>query len=313
MIGQIRWKRCAFDLRAFFSTSHDVAMSNGRHFDPATVLRVNLVAEYLADYHEPPAIDTPGCAFILAGSAILQVAAATFDYLSRWTTPTTLVIAGGKGHSTQLLYDAVANHPRYRVIASEVESLPEARVLERMLEVFWPELWAKAQSKALTLLTEAESSNCGENAEFALQIIRRHGLDTDTITMVQEPTMSRRTTASLRKHLGDEAASLTERGSIAPIQVRAWPTFVPSLTYQNGNFSWSADTLQSSAAWSDGLGEGLWSPERFMDLILGEIPRLRDDADGYGPRGKGFIPHVDIPPAVMEAYEQLRDTFVSTR
>lgn len=36
-------------------------------------------------------------------------------------------------------------------------------------------------------------------------------------------------------------------------------------------------------------------------LLWGEIPRLTDDADGYGPRGKNFIAHVDIPTEVRAA------------
>ena len=34
-------------------------------------------------------------------------------------------------------------------------------------------------------------------------------------------------------------------------------------------------------------------------------PRLTDDAHGYGPRGKGFIAHVDIPPEVQRAFGTL--------
>jgi hypothetical protein len=48
--------------------------------------------------------------------------------------------------------------------------------------------------------------------------------------------------------------------------------------------------------------------ERFLALILGEIKRLRDDQDGYGPRGRNFLPHVEIPAPVIESYER-----VSTR
>lgn len=42
-------------------------------------------------------------------------------------------------------------------------------------------------------------------------------------------------------------------------------------------------------------------------LALGEIPRLRDDENGYGPRGRGFIAHVDIPEAVEAAWRRLAD------
>jgi hypothetical protein len=40
---------------------------------------------------------------------------------------------------------------------------------------------------------------------------------------------------------------------------------------------------------------------------MGEIPRLRDDKEGYGPRGKGFIVHVDIPDEVEEAWRRVKD------
>jgi hypothetical protein len=45
--------------------------------------------------------------------------------------------------------------------------------------------------------------------------------------------------------------------------------------------------------------------ERFVSLILGEIPRLRDDERGYGPKGRGFIAHVDVPDGVLAAFSRL--------
>lgn len=47
--------------------------------------------------------------------------------------------------------------------------------------------------------------------------------------------------------------------------------------------------------------EGLWSVDRYLSLITGELPRLRDDATGYGPCGRDFIAHVDIPQNVEQA------------
>lgn len=45
--------------------------------------------------------------------------------------------------------------------------------------------------------------------------------------------------------------------------------------------------------------------DRYMQLIMGEIPRLKDDINGYGPKGNGFIEHVDIPYSVEESYSKL--------
>ena len=45
--------------------------------------------------------------------------------------------------------------------------------------------------------------------------------------------------------------------------------------------------------------------DRHISLLMGEIPRLSDTPDGYGPRGKGYIAHVDIPPDVENAWREL--------
>lgn len=42
---------------------------------------------------------------------------------------------------------------------------------------------------------------------------------------------------------------------------------------------------------------------------MGEIPRLTDDADGYGPRGKNFIAHVDIPTEVRAVHAALQPVY----
>lgn len=46
--------------------------------------------------------------------------------------------------------------------------------------------------------------------------------------------------------------------------------------------------------------------ERYLSLIAGELPRLRDDETGYGPRGKDFIIHVDIPRDIENAWQVLQ-------
>ena len=56
-----------------------------------------------------------------------------------------------------------------------------------------------------------------------------------------------------------------------------------------------------SLAYSDDIS-GMWTIDRYASLLISEIPRLRDDSNGYGPRGKGFIAHVDIPDEVEAAF-----------
>ncbi|CUH97822.1 hypothetical protein P22_3968 [Propionispora sp. 2/2-37] len=51
----------------------------------------------------------------------------------------------------------------------------------------------------------------------------------------------------------------------------------------------------------------MWSKERFYELLMGEIWRLRDDEKGYGPQGKNYFGHVDIPYQVEFSYELLME------
>jgi hypothetical protein len=50
---------------------------------------------------------------------------------------------------------------------------------------------------------------------------------------------------------------------------------------------------------------GVWGVDRFLSLLLGEVPRLRDAPGGYGPKGSGFIDRVDIPEEVETAWAWL--------
>ena len=54
---------------------------------------------------------------------------------------------------------------------------------------------------------------------------------------------------------------------------------------------------------------GMWDMDRYITLLMGEIPRLSDAPDGYGPAGKNFIAHVDIPPEVAEAFSELKKEY----
>lgn len=57
---------------------------------------------------------------------------------------------------------------------------------------------------------------------------------------------------------------------------------------------------------------GMWDMDRYISLLMGEIPRLRDDENGYGPRGKAFIAHVEIPEEVQQAFEELKKAYADS-
>lgn len=57
--------------------------------------------------------------------------------------------------------------------------------------------------------------------------------------------------------------------------------------------------------------QGMWDMDRYISLLMGEIPRLTDNSEGYGPKGKNYIAHVDIPPEVQKAFEDLKEEYGS--
>ena len=115
-------------------------------------------------------------------------------------------------------------------------------------------------------LLEPESTNCGNNVTFARDIVLGAGLAPRTVALVQDPTMQRRMDAVFRQEWPD-AVAVNRPGP------------------RRGRFA--------------------WPHERWVALVVGEVPRLRDDEHGYGPRGRGFLAHVDVPAAVEAAYAAL--------
>jgi uncharacterized SAM-binding protein YcdF (DUF218 family) len=117
------------------------------------------------------------------------------------------------------------------------------------------------------VLLETRSTNCGANITLAEQLAARLGLRPRTVALVQDPTMQRRMDARFRHTWSLGSAVAVNRPG--PDSRDAWP----------------------------------W--HRWVALIMGEVPRLRDDGNGYGPRGRGFIAHVDVPDDVEVAYRAL--------
>jgi hypothetical protein len=215
-----------------------------------------------------------GCydVLVLCGSAVLAcldvAARAVHDGLAG-----SVLVTGGVGHSTPYLAEALRAHPSYAGVATA--GRPEAAVLAELLV-------GHLGVPAAAVTTEERSTNCGENAALSLQVLERRA-EVRRVLLVQDPTMQRRTHASFDHH---------QRDAARPVEVASHAPFVPVVDH-------------------DGVGPGggaapAWSRERFASLAVGEVRRLRDDADGYGPRGAGFLDHVDVPADVLAAWARLR-------
>ena len=153
-----------------------------------------------------------------------------------------------------------------------VENQPEAFLLQAYLNVKYG-LSADA--------IESRSTNCGNNISNMLALARRLSFPCRSMILCQDASMQRRMDATLRR-----CAPETEILNYATYQVRL---------RDDGTF--------------DPLPDGMWPLSRYLSLLMGEIPRLRDDAGGYGPKGAGYIAHVAVPEAVEAAFARLAEHF----
>jgi uncharacterized SAM-binding protein YcdF (DUF218 family) len=217
---------------------------------------------------------TPVDCVILAGNAVLHTAESAFRLVKNGACPR-LLLSGGIGHSSALLWQQVARHERYRSIPAEGRA--EAAIFADMAET----VWGIERSR---LIVEAASTNTGENAAFSRKALEEAGQRADVVLLIQDPTMQRRTDATFR-HVWRDLVGVTFLN---------WPTFTPRLTLDEGEPRFE----------NRGIA-GLWSMDRFLALALGEVPRLRNDPSGYGPKGKGFIAEVAVPDAIERAHRHL--------
>ncbi len=184
----------------------------------------------------------------------------------------TYLIVGGEGHTTETLRRKV----REEIPQIETEGLAEA-------EVFQQYLWERYGVKADGL--EKKSTNCGNNITYLLELLKREKIPCRSIILCQDATMQRRMEAGLRKYVGDEVKIINYAAYHAEVMADG-----EELSYRNEI-------------------HGMWNIDRYVNLLMGEIPRLTDDENGYGPKGKDYISHVEIPAEVREAFQKLKAVY----
>lgn len=241
----------------------------------ATLAAINTVGQWLAQSDFVDNIAVQSDCVILAGNAVIPTIDAACRIAKEQQIP--LLISGGIGHSTAFLYAAIAQHPHYNIIRTTGRA--EAAILADIAHQFW-------QIPGEKIWVEDQSTNCGENARFSCALLSQATENMRTVIVVQDPTMQRRTMATFQR--------VTRDDPYAPRWL-SFPGFVPELTQQNDGVDFAP------------TAEGLWTVDRYLSLITGELPRLRDDVNGYGPRGRDFIVHVDIPQNVEEAWQHLQN------
>lgn len=283
--------------------------------DESLVSSINLVAHFLADASTEPLeskyhVDT----IVICASAVLFGAETIFHRLQDGSiSAKNLVLCGGLGHSTTLIWEAVSRHPVYSEASTAVHGQPEGRVLEILLHRFFDP--SKISESGCRILVEDKSTNCGSNVKETRKLLERVVSlgPPASIMIVQDSTMALRTKASFERVYEDLDK---------PPAFISFPVVVPSVKLSrpvsDDNHAVSEDVQSSLLPRFQfdvpGLSDSdLWEMSRFIELIIGEVPRLRDDEHGYGPKGRHFIVQVDIPKKVEEAWKLLRSHFGATR
>ena len=244
---------------------------------------IKTIAHYLARRDEKP---SKADLLILLGNSHLDVMEEAAKFYHQKIAKK-IMVAGGKGHSTPYLALNVKNHPKYfdvnignrskSEIFNDIEKLnrPEKNNSKDILSNYRPEadilkdiLLTHLGINSEDILIENTSTNCGSNAVNALKVLKENNLSITSVLLMQDPTMQQRTHACFQREWKKENVFFI-----------SYAAFIPNLE----------------------------NTERFLSLIMGEIKRLRDAPDGYGPKGLNFIDSVEIPESVLEAYSRLQD------
>lgn len=142
-----------------------------------------LIGRYLARRDEI----APADRIALMGSAVLESVETAAELYHQSLAPQ-ILISGGIGHSTHHLEEAV----RRRGLDVHTTGRPESHVFRDLLITRYgvpPE----------SIVVEDKSTNCGENAHLTRQLVDRP----ETLLLIQDPTMQRRTHACFERSFSD--------------------------------------------------------------------------------------------------------------
>lgn len=182
------------------------------------------------------------------------------------------IIVGGAGHTTETLRLKI--NKEYPSI--ETNGLSEAEIFAQYL---------KYKYELEVDYLECNSTNCGNNITFLLDLLNQKNISFNSILLAQDATMQQRMEAGLRKYIDDS------------IIIINYAVYSAKVIVKNLKLVFENEIL------------GMWEMDRYITLLMGEIPRLSDNEDGYGPKGKGFIAHVNIPNEVEKAFLELKEVY----
>ena len=208
---------------------------------------------------------------VLFGGSILEGGDVLAEAI-RNRIASTYIIVGGAGHTTETLRQTVqSEYPSIRTAG-----LTEAEIFQRYLQENYG-----CQADYL----ETGSTNCGNNITNLLDLLEENRIVCKSIILCQDATMQKRMDAGFRKYRPEGITIINYASYCATVSGRADGLCIQEKIH------------------------GMWEIDRYINLLMGEVPRLRDDRNGYGPKGKGFIAHVDIPENVEKAFSELKNIY----
>ena len=187
-----------------------------------------------------------------------------------------ILIAGGIGHTTSELWSVISE--KYPEI--KAENRPESDIIAD---------YFKLKYSINNPLIENQSTNCGNNVTFALNTLKMNSISPENIIIIQDSTMQQRMDATFRLVLKNSNINII---NFAP--------YIARVKADNDGLFFEKPYFK-----------GMWSMKKYINLLMGEIPRLCDNESGYGPKGKNFISSVDIPAEVLEAFDYLKKYYSS--
>lgn len=177
-----------------------------------------------------------------------------------------LMFCGGIGHSTMNLKKKVA-----KILGVETDRLPESEA-----EIYACLAKDKYQIESSSIYMDKTSTNTSENINNAIRILKDHAIKDQNVILIQDPILQKRSYVTALDFF-DHSQKIVNYAPIIP-KLDSDGNIVNDIPY-------------------------LWEGKRLYELALGEVYRLRDDENGYGPNGKGFLRHVDVPEKVNRSFE----------
>ena len=186
------------------------------------------------------------------------------------------VIVGGRGHTTASLEEQFYKLYPDSDKNSILSEISEAEIFRNYL---------KHKYNLQPDFLEIHSTNCGNNITNLLKLLKEKNITFKNIIISQDATMQLRMEATLKKYLSENIKIINFATYSAKVCVKD-----EKLCFENYIF-------------------GMWDIDRYITLLMGEIARLTDDENGYGPKGAGYTAHIDIPEDVKNAFFVLKQIY----